>query len=125
VDKYLDEADAKRYRELVHKGASGSFVETEEYKELRALSDKSLARQVEIFGEPMPVPFEGKCRRCGREFVDPVPEVIDPSGYREIACMECCPGCNTLAMSVLFREISAYRTKRLVDPFRGGHYANQ
>lgn len=65
------------------------------------------------------------CRRCGREFTNPTPEVKEPGGRTEIACVGWCSDCNALTMSVLFREISAYRTKHLVDPLRGGHYANQ
>jgi len=59
------------------------------------------------------------CRRCGREFTNPVPEVTDPSGNKEIACVEWCSDCNALAMSILFRWSSAYCMKHLRDPLRG------
>jgi len=61
-----------------------------------------------------------KCFRCGRGFTNPVPEVTDPTGNREIACKDWCSDCNCLVMSVIFREISAYRRVRLLDPLRGG-----
>ncbi len=59
-----------------------------------------------------------KCLRCRCNFENPVPPVTDPGGFNEIACKEWCPECNTLAMSVIFRESSAYRTKELTDPLR-------
>lgn len=62
-----------------------------------------------------------KCRRCGREFTDPVPEVTTPSGNREIACVEWCPGCNTFVMNVIFRWNTAYAVKHLEDPLKGGY----
>lgn len=59
------------------------------------------------------------CRRCNREFDSPVPEITNPDNPNyEIACSEWCPACNALAMSVVFRESSAYRTKQLYDPMR-------
>lgn len=120
MDKYLNEADGRRYRELLLMGACSSFVETEECRELGALMDKSIAKQIEIFGEPKHTPFEGKCRRCGREFTNPVPEVTIPTGNKEIACREWCPDCNCLTMSIVYRESTAYRKERLYDPLKGG-----
>jgi len=63
-----------------------------------------------------------KCLRCGRELDNPVPEVVNPGGIRDIACEEWCAACNALAMSVVYRESSAYyrSEKKLVDPARGG-----
>lgn len=125
MDKYLDEADAKRYRELLRKGVIISRGETEEHKELCALMDKSLARQVEIFGEPKHMPFEGKCRRCGREFTNPVPEVTDPGRDPEIACKEWCAECNAYTMNIIRRWSTAYAIdpRKLCDPLKGGRNA--
>lgn len=64
----------------------------------------------------------GICLRCHREYETPFPEVVRPGGWEEIATEEWCADCNKLAMSVIFREISAYRTKGpLYDPIRSGH----
>lgn len=123
MDKYLDEADAKRYNELISMGVAMSYSETDEYKELCALMDKSVARQIEIYGEPQHTPFEGKCRRCGKEFDNPMPEVTYPEGINEIACREWCAECNQFAVTILFRWSSAYRVKHPQDPIRGGQYA--
>ncbi len=120
MDKYLNEADAKRYLELLSMGVSDRHMETDEYKELCALMDKSLAKQIEIYGKPQHTPFEGKCRRCGRKFDNPVPEITFPEGINEIACSEWCAECNQFAVSVLFRWSSAYRMRHPVDPVRGG-----
>lgn len=62
----------------------------------------------------------GICLRCGRPFDNPVPDVTYPEGNPEIACSEWCSDCNTLAMSVVFRESSSYRRKPLRDPVKGG-----
>ncbi len=59
-----------------------------------------------------------ECRRCKADFDNPVPPVTQSDGIEEIACKEWCPECNTLAMSVIFRESSAYRTRELTDPLR-------
>lgn len=59
-----------------------------------------------------------KCLRCKRDFENPVPSVTNADGNMEIACRDWCPDCNTLAMSIIFRESSAYRTKELYDPLR-------
>jgi len=124
MDKYLDEAKAKRYNELISMGVAASYSETDEYKELCALMDESLAKQTEIYGKPQHAPFEGKCRRCGREFDDPVPEVTYPEGINEIVCREWCAECNRFAVSVLFRWSSAYRVRHPIDPVRGGKHAS-
>jgi len=59
------------------------------------------------------------CLRCGREYDNPIPEVVDPTRtQKEIATSEWCADCNRLAMSVLFRESSVYRTRELYDPLR-------
>ena len=52
------------------------------------------------------------CLRCNQEFDNPVPEVIFPSGIKEIACAEWCSACNAYGMSILFRDTSAYRPRR-------------
>ena len=51
----------------------------------------------------------GRCLRCGKEFSNPVPEVVNPEGNREIATKEWCPKCNGLAMGIIFRQSSAYK----------------
>lgn len=120
--KYLDEADAKRFRELEDKGTLRlTFLEGLEHA---ALMFKIVDKK-EALGE-FDIPFEGKCRRCGQEFDNPVPEVTHSEGSHEIACEEWCPDCNILAMSVIFRGFSAYRKEKgqLVDPLKGGRYAS-
>lgn len=66
----------------------------------------------------------GVCLRCGREFENPVPPVVNPEGGREIATSEFCADCNKLIMSVVFRDATAYRVpgtrETLHDPIRGG-----
>jgi len=67
----------------------------------------------------------GICRRCGREYDSPVPEATHSHEYanHEIASAEWWADCNAFAMSVLFRESSAYRPEEkgeLRDPTRGG-----
>lgn len=126
IENYLSEDKAKRYIELINKGVDSSIVETEEYRELGALRRESIARQIEIYGEPKPPPFEGKCRRCGTEFTDPRPIVTNDEGIPEIASKEWCADCNKYVMNVVFRHNSAYRASpgTLKDPFRGGHYGN-
>lgn len=59
-----------------------------------------------------------RCRRCGRDFTTPIPDIVNPQGNLEIACVEWCAECNALAMSIIFRESSAYRTEGLFDPLR-------
>lgn len=49
------------------------------------------------------------CKRCGKEFSNPIPEVKNPDGIREVATVECCADCNALIMWVLYRDRSAYR----------------
>ena len=49
------------------------------------------------------------CLRCGKEYDEPIPEVTHPEGDREIASVHYCARCNTLIMTVLFRNNSAYR----------------
>lgn len=117
MEKYLNEADAKRYLELLKRSG---HLSVEEDKELGGLMDKSLAKQIEIYGKPQHTPFEGKCRRCGREFDNPVPEVTYPEGINEIVCDEWCAECNKFAVSILFRWSSAYRVRHPIDPARGG-----
>ena len=119
MEKYLDEAKAKRYLELLNHGDIHGFVETADRKEFRALSEESLAKQIEIYGEPTHTPFEGKCRRCGIEFGNPVPEVTNPEGRnKEIACVEWCPRCNKVAMAALYRGASAYYEYGLRPPWQ-------
>jgi len=114
--KYLDKDKATRFEELESKGiANLTQKESSEYAALMF----EIVDQMEALGE-FDDPFEGKCRRCGREFDNPVPEVTHPEDNREIASVECCADCNTLIMSVIFRGISAYRKERLYDPLRGG-----
>ncbi len=63
------------------------------------------------------------CKRCGREFSNPIPEITEPEGHREVASAEWCADCNSFAMSIVFRNSSAYRKKKLYDPVRGGTHA--
>lgn len=125
MDTYLDEVKAKRYLELLHDGDIHGYAETDDRKEFDALSKESIARQIEIYGEPKPTPFDGRCRRCGKEFDSPVPEVTYPGGIVEIASHEWCAECNAFAMNIVYRWSSAYRVdpKNLVDPVRGGEHA--
>lgn len=120
MDKYLDEADAKRYRELMCSDTALSLLETDDSRELHALMDKSLAKQIEIYGEPEHTPFGGKCRRCGKEFTNPIPEVTVPEGDPEIACAEWCADCNRYAMNIIRRWATAYKASphELHDPLR-------
>jgi hypothetical protein len=126
IEKYLSEDKTKRYLELINKGVDSSIVETGEYRELGALRSESIAKQVELYGEPKPSPFEGKCRRCGVKFTDPCPVVTNDEGIPEIASMEWCADCNQYVMNIVFRYGSAYKASpgTLNDPFRGGHYGN-
>lgn len=120
AEDYLDEAKAARFNELESKGYTS--LTKEEGSEHAALMFEIIDKK-EALGE-FTTPFEGKCRRCGREFSNPVPEVTYPEGIHEIACKEWCAECNTYAMSVTFRWSSAYRTRRLHDPMKGGKHAS-
>ncbi len=122
VEKYLDEADAKRFRELEDKGTLN--LTREEGSEHAALMFKIVGKK-EALGE-FDIPFEGKCRRCGREFDNPVPEITRPDGNPEIATSEWCADCNALIMTVVHRESTAYKKTPLVDPMRtkGGSRAS-
>lgn len=51
------------------------------------------------------------CRRCGKEYENPVPKVVNPTGNKEFATSEWCATCNKRAMTVVFRESSAYWKK--------------
>ena len=63
-----------------------------------------------------------KCLRCKNEFESREIEEVNPGGNSEIACVDWCPACNIVAMTVLRREQSAYYKKGpLYDPIRGGH----
>jgi hypothetical protein len=126
IENYLNEDKAKRYIELIDKGVDSSIVETEEYRELGALRSESIAKQVELHGEPKPPPFEGKCRRCGVEFTDPRPVVTNDEGIPEIASIEWCADCNQYVMNVVSRHNSAYKVDpgTLKDLFRGGERGN-
>lgn len=65
---------------------------------------------------------EGECRRCGRDFTDPAPEVTNPGGNKEVVCVGWCPDCNKLATIVLYRERTAYYEKGVLhDPLKGGY----
>lgn len=59
------------------------------------------------------------CRRCGVEFTDPVPEVTDPGGNVEIACVEYCADCNCFIMNVIHRHDCAYKVRYIHDPVKG------
>ncbi len=61
-----------------------------------------------------------KCLRCGKEYDDPVPEIIQPDGVTEIATREWCAGCNAFAMSIVYRGRSAYSKPVFYDPSKGG-----
>jgi len=50
-----------------------------------------------------------KCLRGGKEYNNPIPEVSNPEGIKEIATREWCSDCNALTMAVIFRRSSAYR----------------
>lgn len=52
-----------------------------------------------------------KCKRCGREFSNPVPPLGFPNTSEpdyEIACIHWCPDCNRAAMMAVHRGGSAY-----------------
>ena len=49
-----------------------------------------------------------KCLRCGKDFRDPVPEIVNPGGNVEIATADWCAACNKAAMAALGRQRSAY-----------------
>lgn len=119
---YLSKEKSERLWELIQIGYPMSYVESNEYREMCALMDENIAKEIEIYGEPKHAPFDGHCRRCGRSFDDPVPEVTHSEGIHEIACVEWCAECNAFAMSIVFRESSAYRVAKgsLRDPMQGG-----
>lgn len=118
--EYLDKDKAARFEELESKGTL--TLTREESSEHAGLMFEIVDKK-EALGEFI-IPFEGRCRRCGREFSNPVPEVTYPEGIHEIACDEWCADCNALAMSIVFRESSAYKRKLLFDPRRGGSHAS-
>lgn len=68
--------------------------------------------------------FDGKCLRCGMYFgqydtegdyyyVNPYPPIVNPAGNPEIASDEYCPDCNAEVMFYIYRQGSAYRSKRI------------
>jgi len=62
-----------------------------------------------------------KCKRCGKEFDDPVPLVTNPSGYHtEICTDKWCPGCNRIGIIPIHRKASVYYVSTPKDPLRGG-----
>lgn len=119
TEDYLDKAKAARFKELEDKDYMD--LTKEESSEHAALMSEIVGKK-EALGEFI-IPFEGKCRRCGREFDNPVPEVTYPKGLHEIATSEWCAECNVFTMSIVFRESSAYKVRRLHDPMKGGGYA--
>lgn len=119
AEDYLDKAKAARFKELESKGYRN--LTKEESSECSVLMFEIVDKK-EALGEFI-IPFEGKCRRCGREFDNSVPEVTYPKGIHEIATSEWCAECNVFTMSIVFRESSAYKTRRLHDPMKGGGYA--
>ena len=54
-----------------------------------------------------------ECKRCGKEFENPIPEIKKPDGNKEIATIEWCAECNEFAMSILYRGRSAYDSPKL------------
>lgn len=123
MEKYLGEDKAKRYAELNSKKFSD--LTKEEHEERYAFISEVVDKK-EALGEFKLEPFEGKCRRCGREFDNPVPEVTYPKGSHEVACAEWCADCNAFVMNIVYREFTAYMRKKgsLYDPVRGGSHAN-
>jgi len=50
-----------------------------------------------------------KCLRCGRDFEDPVPSVLQPDGdFTEIMCRDWCSDCNKIGLLVVYRGKSIY-----------------
>ena len=62
------------------------------------------------------------CKRCGREYDDPVPPITNPGRYinTEIMSREWCAGCNTVGAMAIHRGTSAYFTLDIIDPLKGG-----
>lgn len=48
------------------------------------------------------------CKRCGKEYEDPYPEIVGEGVNYEIATLEYCADCNALVMTLVHRESSAY-----------------
>lgn len=122
IEKYLDREKAERFLELFEHGdIHQPFAETDDSREYNALVKESVAKQVEIYGEPKTIPFDGRCRRCGREFDDPVPPVVSEGLETEIVSGVWCAACNTYATAVLWRGKSAYgpaNPEELRDPLK-------
>jgi len=55
-----------------------------------------------------------KCRRCGKEFDTPYPEIKNGKGILDIATVEWCASCNEFAMHILYRGTSAYKAPKIV-----------
>ncbi len=122
ASRLLNKTKTARLKRLISKGTPNlAYKEGSEYARLMfEIVDKK-----EALGE-FNTPFDGRCRRCGVEFDDPVPENSIPSGNTDIASAEWCADCNTFVMSVVFRESSVYRKGKgeLFDPLKGGKHAN-
>lgn len=61
-----------------------------------------------------------KCKRCGKDFTNPVPPITNPDGDTEIACVEWCPDCNRFVMNIIRRWSTAYAVDpgELYDPLK-------
>ena len=116
ISEYLDEAKAARFEELESMGYMN--LTKEEGSEHAGLMFEIVDKK-ETLGE-FTTPFDGHCRRCGREFDNPVPEVSNPSGIRtDIASTEWCSDFNKTAMSALYRDSGAYYVYGLRPPWQG------
>lgn len=49
-----------------------------------------------------------KCARCGAEYTNPVPEVVDTDGIREIVSADWCAPCNRFVAAIVWQKRSAY-----------------
>ena len=115
MQQYLGEDKQARYNELCHIGTNS--LNSSQYEELSALIDEKLASFEAAHGKYEPVAtIPGVCKRCGKPYTNPMPEITYPDGVCEIATTEYCAGCNAFLMNVLFRWSSAYRVKHPVDP---------
>lgn len=71
-----------------------------------------------LWGQNKAMPL---CLRCNRYFEKREIEETNPGGLSEIACVDWCPACNKLAMSIVYRDRSAYYERGvLYDPMKGG-----
>ncbi len=65
-----------------------------------------------------PLGLKTICKRCGRPFENPFPDIRNPGGsHTEIVCFDWCANCNRIAASGIYRDNSIYFDKDL--PFNG------